>query len=109
MKYENILKVRIFFGQPFWSYCGVISRKLLVKSRNQKIFQKFELNRDLQRIAFKVLYNVPMLHHRFSNERWGRGGGGALNHLPLLFCKSVYLKYATIQSLLFHHNLLKNN
>ena len=31
---------------------------------------------------------MPTLRHRFSNERWG--GGGALNHLPLLFCKSVY-------------------
>ena len=30
---------------------------------------------------------MSMLHHRFSNER---SGGGALNHLPLLFCKSVY-------------------
>ena len=31
---------------------------------------------------------MSMLRHRFSNERGG--GGGALNHLPLLFCKSVY-------------------
>ena len=35
------------------------------------------------------MYNKSMLRHRFSNERWG-GGGGGLNHLPLLFCKSVY-------------------
>ena len=60
--------------------------------------------------------NMPMLHDRFSNERWegGGGGGGALNHFLLLFCKSVYLKSpglkcATIQSLLFHHGLLKNS
>ena len=28
-------------------------------------------------IPFKMMYNMPMLRHRFSNERWG-GGGGAL-------------------------------
>ena len=39
--------------------------------------------------------NVSMLRHRFSNERWG-GGGGALNHLPLLFCKSVYIDFKNI-------------
>ena len=46
---------------------------------------------------FKMMYNMSMLHHQFSNERWGGGevgrwgggGGGALNNLPLLFCKSV--------------------
>ena len=65
-----------FFRQPFWSYWGVISQKLLIKSRNQKIFQKFELNRNLQRIPFKMMYNMSML----------RG----VNHLPLLFRKSVY-------------------
>ena len=36
------------------------------------------------------MYNMSMLRHRFSTERLGGGGGGALNHLPLLFCKSVY-------------------
>ena len=50
------------------------------------------------------MYNMSMLRHRFLNERWGEGflnerghqflnerwgGGGALNHLPLLFCESV--------------------
>ena len=33
-----------------------------------------------------MMYNMSMLRHRFSNER-----EGALNHLPLLFCKSVYI------------------
>ena len=40
-------------------------------------------------IPFKMMYNMSMLRHPFSNEQWG-GGGGGLNHLPLLFCKSVY-------------------
>ena len=36
------------------------------------------------------MHNMSMLRHRFSNEQWG-GGGGGLNHLPLLFGKSVYI------------------
>ena len=54
--------------------------KLLIKARNQNIFEKFQLNRNLKRIPFKMMRNMSMLRHRFSNER---GGGGALNHLPL--------------------------
>ena len=62
---------------------------LLIKSRIQNIFEKCKINRNLQTIPFKMMYNASMLRHRFSNERWGGGGeGGALNHLPLLFCKS---------------------
>ena len=30
-----------------------------------------------------------LIRHRFSNERWGRGGGGRPEDLPLLFCTSV--------------------
>ena len=66
-------------GEPF-------RENLLIKSRNQNIFEKFKLNRNIQTIPFKMMYNTSMLRHRFSNERWGT----ALNHLPLLFCKSVY-------------------
>ena len=43
-----------------------------------------------------MTYNMSMLLHLFSNELWGGGGGGggggrggAMNHIPLLFCKSV--------------------
>ena len=46
---------------------------------------------NLWRIPFKMMYNMSMLRHWFSNERWGREGGGGLNHLPILFCKSVYI------------------
>ena len=28
-------------------------------------------------ILFKMMYNMSNLRHRFSNERWGGGGGGA--------------------------------
>ena len=62
---------------------------MLIKSRNQNIFEKFQLHRNLQTIPFKIIYNMSMLRYRFSNERGGGGGGGGLNHLPLLFSKSV--------------------
>ena len=43
-------------------------------------------------IPFNMMYNMSVLRHWFSNELGGGGGegGGDLNHLPLLFCKSVY-------------------
>ena len=57
------------------SYSGAIGESflenLLIKSRNQDIFEKFKLNRNLQRIPFKMMYNMSMLCRRFSNERWG--------------------------------------
>ena len=62
-------------------------RKMLIKSGNHNIFEKFKLNRNPRRISFKIMY-LSMLRHWFSNERCG-GGGGALNHLALLFCKKV--------------------
>ena len=57
---------------------GAISRKSLVESQNQNIFEKLKLNRNVQRIPFKMMYKMSMLRHWFSNER---GGGGGLNHL----------------------------
>ena len=66
------------------------SSNLLIKSQNQNVFQKFKINRNLQRIPFKMIYNMSMLRHRFSKN--GGGGGGALNHLPLLFCKRNFAK-----------------
>ena len=36
-------------------------------------------------ISFNMMYHMSMLRHWLSNEQWE----GALNHLPLLFCKSV--------------------
>ena len=47
---------------------------LLIKSRNQNIFEKFKLNRILQMIPFKMMFYMSMLRHRFTNERWGGGG-----------------------------------
>ena len=44
IEYVHILNVCNFFEQPFWSHCGAISRKLLIKSRNQNIFPIFKMN-----------------------------------------------------------------
>ena len=33
-------------------------------------------------IPFKMMYNMSMLRHRFSNERWGGGGGGVRPEPP---------------------------
>ena len=85
--WKNVLMSLNFFGHPFWSHWDLFSRNVLKKSQNQNIFEKFKSNRNLQRIPFKMMYNMSMLRHRFSNEQ----GGGTLNHLPLLFCKSVYI------------------
>ena len=54
------------------SFC----ENLLIKSRKQNIFEKFKLNRNLQTILLKMIYNMSMLRHRFLNKRWGGGGGG---------------------------------
>ena len=59
-----------YLEHPFWSQCEVISRKLLIKSRNRNFLDKIKLNRNLHRIIFKMMYNMSMLCHRFSNERW---------------------------------------
>ena len=67
-----------FFSDTHSGAIGESFREnLLIKSRNQNIFQKFKLNRNLQRIPFKMMNNMSMLRHRFSNERWG-GGGSSL-------------------------------
>ena len=80
-----------FFRTPTPEPFGESFREnLLINSRNQNIFQKFKINRNLQGIPFKMMYNMSMLRHRFSNKLWG---GDALNHLPLLFCKSVQFQY----------------
>ena len=55
------------------------------------------------------MYNMSMLRHRFSNERWG-GGGGGLNDLLPLFCKSVYYvtRFNTFEMFYDVSHILKN-
>ena len=62
-----------FFGHPFWSHWESFRKNLLMKSRNQNIFEKFKLNRNCQMIPLKIIYNMSMLRRRFSNEQWGAG------------------------------------
>ena len=52
------------------------------KSRNQNVFEKFKLNRNLQKIPFKMMYNMSILRHRFSHEQCGGGGGGGRPESP---------------------------
>ena len=60
-----------FFGHPFRSHWESFRENLLIKSQNQNTFEKIKLNRDLQAISFKMMYNMSMLRHRFSTEWWG--------------------------------------
>ena len=67
------LKFGIFLDTHSGAIGESIRENLLIKSRNQNIFEKFKLNRNLQTIPFKMMYNMSTLCHRFSNERWGGG------------------------------------
>ena len=65
---------------------GGSGRKLLIKSRNQNIFQIFKMNPvkfPFQRyiICWGKIYG--------SKSIGGGGGGGGASHLRLLFCKIV--------------------
>ena len=66
--------------KSFHTHSGAIGKSfrenLLIKSGNQNIFEKCKLNRNLQTIPFKMMYNMSMLRRRFSSEWWGGGGGG---------------------------------
>ena len=78
--------------------------KIAHKVRKSKYFSKFKLDRNLQKIPFNMMYNMSMLRHRFSNERWG----AALNHLPLLFCKSVFRVELRQSERRFYMNVIRN-
>ena len=61
------------------------------EARNLDTHSEAKLNRNLQSISFKMMYN-DLCYVIGSQMNGGRGGGGgALNHLPLLFCKSMYI------------------
>ena len=63
-----------FFGHPLQSHWESFRENVFIRSQNQNIFEKFKLNRNLQTIPFKMMCNISMLRHRFSNERGGGGG-----------------------------------
>ena len=74
----SVLRVWSSSKFPKMGLKGPISQTSLVKSRNQNIFEKFQLNRNLRKISFKMMYNMSMLRHGFSNKR--RGGGAVLSY-----------------------------
>ena len=80
-----------FFGHSLRSHWEVISRKFAHKFAKSKYLKKFKINRNVLKIPLKMMYNMSMLPHQFSNERWW-GGGGAHPEPPssLKFCKSAY-------------------
>ena len=63
-------------------------RKLLIKSRNQNIFQIFKMNPIRCYIHFPTMYSL--LGKIYGSKIIGGGGGGA-SHLRLLFCKIVHI------------------
>ena len=53
-----------------------VVKKKIKKMINKKkhSFEKFKLYRNLQMILYNMMYNMSVLRHWFSNERWGGGG-----------------------------------
>ena len=70
--------------------CGVISRKLLIKSRNQNIFPIFKMSPTHHLIPFPMIYSLLGSVSSFENY-WG-GGGGAPHHLNLLCPRSKFAR-----------------
>ena len=69
IQYVDILKVSIFLD-IYSSAIGKSFRENLLKnSRYQNIFKNFKINRNLQIIPFKIMYNMSMLRHLSSNEQ----------------------------------------
>ena len=83
----NYFKSLDFFEQPFWSHCGVISRKLLIKSRNQNIFKY--LKWILLAVKFPFQRYIVCCSKICHSKIISGGRGGAPSHL-FLFCKIVY-------------------
>ena len=65
---------------------GVISRKFAYKFVKSKYSEKFQINRNLQTILFKMIHNIFILRHLFSTERWGEGRPEPPRSLILLKC-----------------------
>ena len=55
----------------FWSHYGVISRKLLIKSRNQNVFSVFKMPLNSRSNA---VYSLLGSVSSFKNYWWGGGG-----------------------------------
>ena len=63
------LKLEIFSDTHSGAIGESFRENLFIKSRNQNISEKFKGSRNLQTIPFKIMYNMSVLRHRFSNDR----------------------------------------
>ena len=54
----------------------MISRKLLIKSRNQNILSISEMNRALRKIPFPMMYSLLVCRDKFRPSKIIPGGGG---------------------------------
>ena len=59
----------MFIFQKFIFFMTFAPEPLGVISRNQNIFKKLKINRNLQTVTFKMMYNMSMLRYRLSNKR----------------------------------------
>ena len=85
-----------FFQTPILKPLRSHFAKLLIKSRNQIIFEKFKLNWNLQRIPFKMMYNVYVTS---SVLKWmaGRGRGAPWTTFLSYFVKlCIFCRYPPI-------------
>ena len=69
--YFNSLKI---FRTPILEPLGSHFANIAHKSRNQNIFEKFTLNRNLQMIPFNMMYK--RLCYVIGSQMNGGGGGG---------------------------------
>ena len=68
--YRNSFESLNFFRTPIPEPLGSHFAKIAHKVAKSKYFEKLKLNRRLQTNPFKMMYNMSMLRHRFSVERW---------------------------------------
>ena len=87
-----------FFRTPTPEPFGESFREnLLINLRNQNIFEKFKINRNLQRISFKMMCNMSMLRrlcYVIGSQMNGGGGGGGRPEPPssLILQKCLFSK-----------------
>ena len=70
-----------------------------MKSQNQNIFEKFKLNQNLQRIPFKMIYNMSVTSLVLNELGWGGGGGGGLPRTTFLSYSVKVCNFVLICSL----------
>ena len=67
--FKSLNFFRIAIQEPLRSHFAKIAHKV----GKSIIFLKFKINRNLQTIPFKIINNMSMLCHQFTNEQWWTG------------------------------------